>query len=341
MSIFKIDPNIAKAETLATEFYLDDDYFEESKEKIFARSWQLIGRKTEIENLSPKTFLEGFIDEQILLTADAERHVSCVSNVCTHRGKVLVENDCKADGIKCSYHGRTFLLNGEFRSMPEFENVENFPTGKDDLKRIPFEIWEDFVFASLDPFAAFGDFIYEIHAATSGFDFQGLVKVSEKDYFIDAHWALYCENYLEGFHIPFVHKDLNREVDYGTYKTDLFRLSSVQTGYSNDGEIAARYFFVFPNLMFNFYPWGISVNIVKPLSKSRSKVSYMTLVSDESKVDQGAGGDLERVEFEDQAVVESVQKGIRSRFYDRGRYSPTREQGTHHFHQLICKFMTD
>jgi len=65
----------------------------------------------------------------------------------------------------------------------------------------------------------------------------------------------------------------------------------------------------------------------------------LTYVSDETKVGSGAGGDLHRVEMEDEAVVESVQKGIRSRYYDRGRYSPGREQGTHHFHRVIAEFI--
>jgi choline monooxygenase len=91
--------------------------------------------------------------------------------------------------------------------------------------------------------------------------------------------------------------------------------------------------------MFNFYPWGISVNVVQPIDRGRSVVSFITYVSDESRFDEGAGNDLHRVELEDEAVVESVQKGIRSRFYSHGRYSPTREQGTHHFHRLIAEFM--
>jgi choline monooxygenase len=91
--------------------------------------------------------------------------------------------------------------------------------------------------------------------------------------------------------------------------------------------------------MFNFYPWGLSINIVKPVDPGNSKVEFLTYISDESKIEQGAGADLHRVEMEDEAVVESVQRGIRSRFYDRGRYSPTREQGTHHFHRLIAEFM--
>jgi choline monooxygenase len=91
--------------------------------------------------------------------------------------------------------------------------------------------------------------------------------------------------------------------------------------------------------MFNFYPWGISVNVVRPFSVSKTIVDFITYVSDESKIDTGAGADLDRVELEDEAVVESVQKGIRSRFYKNGRYSPSREQGAHHFHRLICEFM--
>lgn len=70
-----------------------------------------------------------------------------------------------------------------------------------------------------------------------------------------------------------------------------------------------------------------------------SKVSFITYVYDESKLGRGSGAELDKVEREDEAVVENVQKGINSRFYDKGRYSPTRETGTHHFHQLICDFM--
>jgi choline monooxygenase len=162
---------------------------------------------------------------------------------------------------------------------------------------------------------------------------------SKRDYEVNAHWALYCENYLEGFHIPYVHKSLNEIVDYGTYTTETFRYSSLQTGYDDDGKIAGRYLFVFPNMMFNFYPCGISINIVRPVSPSKSVVEFLTYVSDESLTAKGAGADLHGVELEDEAVVEGVQRGMRSRFYSHGRYSPTREQGTHHFHRLLAEFM--
>lgn len=336
MRDLKIDPDIRKAKTLTSDFYIDAEYFHESKEKIFARSWQFAGRADEVENLKPLNLLRGFLDEPLLLSK-SNGDVRCMSNVCTHRGKILVDEDCKASLIRCGYHGRRFDLEGRFLSMPEFEDVENFPSDDDDLKSVPVATIGGFVFTSIDPVASLQEFV---RGATHLFDDAEVMLASTREYEVEAHWALYCENYLEGFHIPFVHKSLNEIVDYGSYATETFRFSSVQTGYDGNGEVAGRYLFVFPNLMFNFYPWGVSVNVVRPVSPSKSIVEFLTYVSDESKIGSGAGADLDRVELEDEAVVESVQRGVRSRFYSHGRYSPTREQGTHHFHRLIAEFMS-
>ena len=100
--------------------------------------------------------------------------------------------------------------------------------------------------------------------------------------------------------------------------------------------IAAYYFWVYPNTMFNFYPWGVSVNVVCPLAIDLTRISYLAYVWDPARLDRGAGGALDRVEREDEVIVESVQRGVRSRLYHRGRYSPEREQGVHHFHRLLA-----
>jgi choline monooxygenase len=223
--------------------------------------------------------------------------------------------------------------------MPEFADVEDFPTDADDLKQLPFADWKGFLFTSIEPFAKFDEIVGDVLATIADFEFSDLLLATRKEYDVDAHWALYCENYLEGFHIPYVHKSLNEIVDYGTYTTETFRYSSVQKGLDAHGKVAGIYLFIFPNLMFNFYPWGVSVNVVRPVSRSKSVIEFLTYVGNESKLDKGAGADLDSVELEDEAVVESVQKGIRSRFYTHGRYSPTREQGTHHFHRLIAEFI--
>jgi choline monooxygenase len=338
MSIFDIDPDIRKARTLDSRFYTDNEYFHASKDKIFARTWQFLGLSDGGDGLEPRVILPGFLDEPIVLVRDGDGLI-CLSNVCTHRGKILVDDACKANLIRCSYHGRRFSLDGKFISMPEFERVVDFPSERDDLPHIPFAERAGFMFASIGPAAPFEIFVNDAAVRLDDVDPAGLRLSSQREYEIDAHWDLYCENYLEGFHIPYVHHSLNEIVDYGSYTTETFRYSSLQTGMDGNGKVAARYLFVFPNMMFNFYNWGLSVNVVRPIEPSKTVVEFLTYIREGSDIEDGAGGDLHRVEMEDEAVVESVQRGIRSRFYSHGRYSPTREQGTHHFHRLISEFM--
>lgn len=330
--MFQIDPDIRKARTLPSDFYTDERFFALSRERIFARTWQFAGRVADLSTLTPLEFLG-----EPLLFVRNDDGLRCMSNVCTHRGKILIEAACDANLIRCGYHGRRFSLDGKFLSMPEFEGVEDFPSPADNLTPVAAGEAGGFAFVSLDPVADLSEFVSSDAMVPLG---SGELKpTSTSEYRVNAHWALYCENYLEGFHIPFVHKSLNEVVDYGTYSTDLFRYSSVQTGYDAAGNVAGRYVFIFPNTMLNVYPWGVSVNLVRPVSPSETVVEFLTYVSDESLVGEGAGGDLHRVEMEDEAVVESVQCGIRSRYYLHGRYSPTREQGTHHFHRLIAEFL--
>ena len=338
--MFEIDPDIRKARTLSSEFYTDKHWFEASKEKIFARTWQFVGKASDFDGLRPITLLPGVLDEPLLLVKTDESLI-CLSNVCTHRGKILVEEPSETPRlIRCGYHGRRFSLDGKFISMPEFEGVEDFPSKNDNLRQVPFAVRQGFMFAAIEPAVGFDDCVSDVAAsfADAAVDAPSLQLMASREYEINANWALYCENYLEGFHIPYVHHSLNEVVDYGTYATETFRYSSLQTALSDD-VLAARYLFLFPNTMFNFYPWGISVNVVRPVSPSKTVVEFLTYVGDESLIDKGAGADLHRVELEDEAIVESVQRGIRSRFYSHGRYSPTREQGTHHFHRLIAEFM--
>ena len=359
MSDFFINPDISQAKTIATEYYTSEKYFELSKEKIFASSWQLIGdtdKVLEADSAWPFILLENYLNEPLMLTKDAANKIHCLSNVCTHRGNLLVNESCKLKNLVCKYHGRRFSLDGKFVSMPEFKEVCDFPTEADNLHPLSLFQWGKFLFTSLDPKISAEKIYGDIQKRLDWFPMDKLVFDAHrsKDYTVKANWALYCENYLEGFHIPFVHAGLNDVLDFGEYTTEIFRYSNLQIGIAKVGDecfdlpktspdygknIAGYYFWAFPNVMLNFYPWGISVNIVKPISVSETKVSFLVYVTDESKLNTGAGSNLDEVEMEDEEVVENVQKGIRSRFYKHGRYSVTREQGTHHFHSLIAEFI--
>jgi choline monooxygenase len=225
--------------------------------------------------------------------------------------------------------------------MPEFKDAKNFPSPSDNLPAVPFGEWAGQAFAAIDPAAPLDAFLADMKASVAAMplDRMRMDASRSREYEVNAHWALYVENYLEGFHIPFVHAGLNEVVDYANYASELFRYSNVQRAQTKEGAPAAQYWWIFPNLMLNFYPWGLSVNLVQPEGLDRTRVAFRSYVWDASKLETGAGASLDRVEAEDEAIVQAVQRGVRSRFYKRGRYSPTRERGVHHFHRLLCEFL--
>jgi len=360
MTIPEVHSDIRKAETIDTCVYTDQSCLDLARERIFRHSWQFMTDVNQIRvpgQVLPLTILERFVDEPILLTRDHDDQLHCLSNVCTHRGHLVALSPGQARCLTCRYHGRRFTMSGKFDYMPEFDETENFPTDADHLPEIPMRLLKDrLIFASVNPMIPFEKLFADVERRMSFLPWDELVFDAgrSRDYLVNANWALYCENYLEGFHIPFVHAALNDAIDYGSYVTECHPYDVVQIGFAQGGEsvfslpvgspeygrdVAAYYYFVFPNLMLNFYPWGLSLNVVQPLAVDRTKVSFLTFVSDPAKLDAGAGMGLDRVEREDEDIVENVQRGVRSTSYRCGRYSPTREQGVHHFHRLLVQFL--
>jgi len=354
-----INPEVGSAATIPSSYYTDPDVYKLAQERIFARSWQFATDTDKLKvpgQIISWTCGEGSLNEPLMLTRDNDDKLHCLSNVCTHRGAMLVESECHLKQIRCRYHGRRFSLDGQFVSAPGFEDVCNFPAPSDSLPSVPLETWNKFVFASLHPVFSFDSLVADMKERVG---FLPLDKCwfdakNTRDYVVNANWALYCDNYLEGLHVPFVHPSLQALLDQKNYTTELHDLAVLQVGAANNPcdafdlpnehpdfgkSIAAYYYFLFPNMMWNFYPWGLSINMVLPMSVEKTRIKFITYVWDESRMEQYSPADIDKTEREDEAVVELVQKGVRSRLYDRGRYSSRWETGVHHFHTLLTKYL--
>jgi choline monooxygenase len=140
-------------------------------------------------------------------------------------------------------------------------------------------------------------------------------------------------------------------IDYGKYTTECYDDIVLQIGYADSGsmtfdlpeghidygqDITAYYYWIYPNFMLNIYPWGVQINIVKPIDVDFTKVEFHYFIKDEILWERmGKDRVAEKTEREDEYVVEGVQQGMKSRFYDTGRYSVKREKGVFYFHSLI------
>jgi choline monooxygenase len=358
---------VKTARTMPASFYRSADLYERSRDAIFARSWQFIGDTDSMiaadgsTNVVPFTILEECLDEPCILIREGgeqsaqkpseDKSIKCFSNVCTHRGSVLVDSACKVTSMRCRYHGRRFGLDGCYMSAPGFEQAENFPTEQDNLTQMPMEKWGKFLFAAIDPAFELAELIGDMQNRLEFLPLEEFKFTPElsRDYYIKANWALYVDNYLEGLHVPFVHPYLASILDTKAYRTELLPYGNLQVGVASKEadafelpksspdygqKIAAYYYWLYPNMMFNFYPWGLSINVVMPQSYKTTRVRFLTYSWRPSPYSIEA---LNQTEMEDEEVVHAVQRGIQSRTYQSGRYSPTWEAGVHQFHQLIGK----
>jgi choline monooxygenase len=309
-------------------------------------------------SVSPHVLLPGLLDEPLLLARDAAGTLRCLSNVCTHRAKLLVDAPGRTTQIRCGYHSRRFDLDGRLRFMPGMEGACDFPSDSDHLPQLALGQRFGQAFVSLHPAVPLAQVLDDIETRMPGMAMADWVAdpARSRSFEFDAHWALYVENYLEGLHIPFLHPGLTQTLAPGGYRYELFAHANLQLALARDGEsafepppghrdhglrVAAYYWWVFPNLMLNVYPWGLSLNLVQPLGPARTRVLFRSFVADASRLDQGAGGALDPVEMEDEAAVLSVQRGVRSRLYRPGRLSPQHERGVHHFHRLLAAALAD
>jgi choline monooxygenase len=360
------------AETLPSRFYIDPAILALEKERIFRRTWQLVGTLNqscgEVDSAKRTIadpcafFTVDVVGEPVVVVRDNAGTLRAFSNVCRHRAGPIAQGSGCRNVFNCAYHGWTYTLDGRLIGTPEVDGMEFFDRSTMGMFPLRCETWEQFIFINFDlqapPLSAF---LENIPQQAAGFEFMGIELAERRDYYVNCNWKVYVDNYLEGYHIPIVHTGLMKEIDYPRYRTEVFRYASQQLGPVKEvkpgdtgervyapgpGSKEALYFWIFPNLMVNIYPDNISTNLIVPLGHDRTLTIFEWYFHDahSEKVRERvrkAIGFSETVQQEDIHICEAVQRGLQSSTYDRGRYSVKRENGVHHFHLLLSEFLEE
>ena len=359
--VFPFDPNIERAATIPARLYNDPVYLELERERIFAHTWQLVGRADQVAQHGQ--FITAEIgNDAIVVLRDGEA-LRGFYNVCLHRAGPVASGCGKRNTLQCRYHGWTYALDGTLLRAPEMEGVQNFRPEEMHLVPVKVATWGPLVFANLDGKAPPLDEVLEdIPARVAPFRCETMRYVMRKEWEIACNWKVYVDNYLEGYHLPVVHPGLHKELDYDNYRVEPHRyfsfqhapLRAVHGGNADTrrydpaktevGE--ALYVWLFPNMMLNVYMGQMQTNLVLPLTHDRCRVVFewfSTNPPDNPDVDTDWTRLLafsDEIQGEDIEICEIVQRNLRSRIYDRGRYSAARENGVHHFHSLLHEFLT-
>lgn len=344
---------LERAHTLPAAWYRDPRIALLERRTVFASSWQVVGRSDQVAAAGGYVTAD-VAGEPVLAVRGADGVLRAFLNVCRHHAAAVVTDACgTAQALRCPYHGWTYALDGSLKGTPELEGVLGFERDKNGLLPVAVEEWQGFVFARVaEDGPTLTEFLGSLPAKVSPLGLSSLRFFERRSYELACNWKVFVDNYLDGgYHVPHLHKGLHsvlRYADYTVVNGERYCLQSsplktegaeAATGAARAGDRAC-YFWLHPNFMINLYAGVMDTNLVLPLAVDRTRVVFDFYFSDVTPAAADANRRsvlvAERIQSEDVAICESVQRGLGSRAYQAGRLSVRREAGEHLFHRLLA-----
>ena len=334
-------------ETLPASWYWDPEIWAREREAIFGREWLMVARVGQLS--TPGSYVANDVcGWKVLLVVGDDGVMRGFHNVCLHRAGPLVWDGtgvCSSSSLVCRYHGWAYGLDGCLRSARDFgAEVETSGLG---LHLVPVraEVWRGLVFVNLWADApplleSLGSFVEECEA----FPMESLTFWGDVSHDVAANWKTYADNYGEGYHIPLVHPELNRQVEAKRYtvEVDDDGRYAIHSAPSRSGATTSgKWLWRFPNLALNLYPDGMNVERFMPLGPRQVRIEYSYFFADPE-----APANAEAVRLsgalldEDRLICEAVQRNLESGAYDTGVLSPKHENGVAAFQQLVRDAIT-
>jgi phenylpropionate dioxygenase-like ring-hydroxylating dioxygenase large terminal subunit len=298
------------------------------RERLFAHAWQYAGHSGQLAQPGSYFTLRAG-DVPLVVVRDREGALSAFVNVCRHRGAEVVSGAGSATTLQCHYHAWTYGLDGELRAAPRADADPDFDRGALGLRRAQVDTWGPFVFVNADAGAAplaetLGELPELVRAG--GIDVEALSFHSRAPYTLEANWKVAVENFLECYHCQVAHPAFSEVVDVspGAYRLEPHpTFASHHVRLRDGGGTDGQFHLIWPNVKVNVMPGAANISIgpLVPVEPGRTE-GYLDYFFPEDADAEWIAGYLQlddQVGAEDRELVESVQRGIRSRAFEHGR----------------------
>ncbi len=330
-------------ETLPAHAYVASDVYERERHTVFARQWQLAGFRAQLPE--PGDYVaHAFAGWEVVIVVQDDGSLRAFHNVCRHRaGPLVVDERGHCAGLVCRYHGWAYGRDGALRSARDFGT--DVDAAELSLLGVRVEEWRGLVFVNLDPDARpLADELAAFFAVAADGELDAFHYSHRVVHDVAANWKTYADNYMEGYHVPLVHPELNREIDAKRYRVDVGDHFCVHSAPARDGAVnAGLWLWRYPNLALNVYPDGMNVERFVPVGPQRTQVVYDYFFRDLDAHD--ANAEVMRVGAllldEDRTICEAVQRNLASGVYDTGRLSPKHENGVAAFQQWVRESLAE
>lgn len=330
--------------------YTANEVLTVEREAIFAQGWVSVGLASAVAPASALPVHVAGIPLLLTRTRDGVLHV--FHNVCRHRGLRLVSAPCSGlRELTCPYHAWRYKLSGALQAAPYHSGSPGtqLPEGQADslgLAPVRHHVWFDVIFVNLSESAPpFADWIAPLAELWRPFDAERLHLLSVTDYDLGANWKLVCENFLDNYHVPFVHGQAGGPETAVNFEDlalapDLFGFT-LPRGEADkpkpewlprlklppEIQEAQLLFCLFPNTLLIITAGWFQVISVQPTHADRSaEFLGLYLMEEISQEDRGAADEfsafMNRINDQDAAILRELQAGRRSPASEHGSMTP-------------------
>ena len=348
------DKNVVNG--LPSAAYTDEKFLSLEANTVFAENWAFVGFVHELAK--PGDILPVILaGKPIILVRNIKNEIVAFHNVCRHRCLKLVDEP-KNTGklIRCPYHSWTYDLDGKLISSPHFGGTDNhepkgFDPKKYGLETIRIKLWHDWIFVNLNKKAPpFEKYIKKISKQLKGIDLNKIKPVATLNFGeVATNWKFLVENYVEPYHVQFVHKTTTSQPlkDHYTIVDGNCFGSGVDLNEENTSSanlaVSSRYLSLFPNFIIGtYYPNQIGVHLNLPIDSGRTIQKRIIYSTNGYKMTTKEANSLKKlwwdVHKEDHEICERLQLGRASPVATEGGVlSPYWEKSVRAFHKHVIK----
>lgn len=353
--------------TLPGHYYYDPAILAQEKEKIFYRNWLFAAHASEVAE--PGSYIATtVIDQDIIVARGMDGVLRAFYNVCPHRGASLMDNGVgNRKTFVCPYHNWTFSNDGSLKNANGAELMMNFDPADFCLPEMRVEEFgTHLVFINMDPDAPSlesmaGSIVQEFRDAVP--DYDDLLLVRKDPFDLDVNWKIAIGNFAECYHCPYAHPEFMGSAT-SLFETERWK-NMVRPYYSSHIVYKARpenraYGFnpcqadmvdgyiwaLWPNTLFMAWPPSsnfivFQVHPTGPEQTFESLDYYFRSDPPSEKEEEVIKYHSDVVNEQDIAIIRAVQRGVKSRGYNQGRFvvddfdSWRSEHGVHHFERMV------
>ncbi len=363
----RVDLPTGESPGLPADAYYSDAFFRWERERLFARNWFALGLAGDVPEPGDILPVSSAAGRPLLMVRGEDGDLRVFHNYCRHRGMRLVDEPRSGQRrIVCPYHAWCYDLSGALVRRPHYRGFgahEQNPKDGPGLAPVRSAVWNQVVFVNLDPAApGIEQVLGPLERRWAHYDFRRLVHGASLRFEVAANWKLVVENFIDIYHVPYVHPALNRYLpmqEHYFVKEGEHVVGQGSAAYAPRDEGAGRLpefpgldaeqaatieaLSVFPNLLVTVFSDNLRFILIEPTGPGSCRERVEIFFAGEAALAPALAAERESVvarfpvfNREDVDLVGRLQESFESAAFERAHFSEFFDGNVHHFQRMVA-----